>query len=182
MILAGSFELVSMFKAASFAAVAMLVARCCTVDSVRRSIDWSVLLAIGGSIGLSRALELTKLADAFASGAVGMTGGSPWLALAAVYLVTLIATELITNTAAAALMFPLAMSTAARLDVHPMAFVVAVMMAASAGFATPIGYQTNLMVWGPGNYRFSDYLRIGIPLDLLVMAVTVLLAPWIWPF
>ena len=95
---------------------------------------------------------------------------------------TLIVTELITNNAAAALMFPFAMATAKGLDVNYMPFVIVVMMAASAGFATPIGYQTNLMVYGPGGYRFSDYVKIGVPLDLLVWIITVALAPLVWPF
>ena len=99
-----------------------------------------------------------------------------------VYGVTLLLTELITNNAAAALAFPLALATADHLQVSVMPFVVAVMMAASAGFATPIGYQTNLMVYGPGGYRFNDYLRIGIPLDVLIAAVTLVLAPVFWPF
>jgi di/tricarboxylate transporter len=97
-------------------------------------------------------------------------------------LITLVATELITNNAAAALMFPFALATSQQLGVSYMPFVVAVMMAASAGFATPIGYQTNLMVYGPGGYRFSDYVKIGVPLDLLIMAVTVALAPIAFPF
>ena len=109
-------------------------------------------------------------------------GENPWLSLVALYGVTLIVTELITNNAAAALMFPFALSTSDNLGCSPLPFVIAVMMAASAGFATPIGYQTNLMVYGPGGYRFSDYLKIGIPLDLLIWAVTVALTPLIWPF
>jgi di/tricarboxylate transporter len=91
--------------------------------------------------------------------------------------VTLVVTELITNNAAAALMFPLAISTADKLGANYYPFIITVMMAASAGFATPIGYQTNLMVYGPGGYRFSDYLKIGVPLDILVAIVTVALAP-----
>ena len=91
-------------------------------------------------------------------------------------------TELITNNAAAALMFPLALATARNLHVNVMPFVIVVMMAASAGFATPIGYQTNLMVYGPGGYRFSDYVKIGVPLDILIGIVTVVLAPLVWPF
>ena len=87
-----------------------------------------------------------------------------------------------TNNAAAALMFPLAVATARNLNVNVMPFVIVVMMAASAGFATPIGYQTNLMVYGPGGYRFSDYGKIGVPLDILIGIVTVVLAPIIRPF
>ena len=91
-------------------------------------------------------------------------------------------TELITNNAAAALMFPFALATANKLEVSYMPFVITVMMAASAGFATPIGYQTNLMVYGPGGYRFSDYLKVGVPLDILIGIVTVTIAPLAFPF
>jgi di/tricarboxylate transporter len=99
-----------------------------------------------------------------------------------VYLVTTLFTEIITNNAAAVLVFPISMSLAEGLGVSSMPFVTCIMVAASASFATPIGYQTNLMVYGPGGYRFSDYLRIGIPLNILFGAVTIILAPLIWPF
>ena len=91
-------------------------------------------------------------------------------------------TELITNNAAAVLVFPIVLSSAESLGVNFMPFVIAIMLAASASFSTPIGYQTNLMVYGPGGYRFTDYMRIGIPLNLTMMAVAVILTPLIWPF
>ena len=106
----------------------------------------------------------------------------PWLRWRSFISITLVVTELITNNAAAALMFPFALATAQKLGVSYLPFVIAVMMAASAGFATPIGYQTNLMVYGPGGYRFSDYLKVGVPLDLLIMAITVAIVPWAYPF
>jgi di/tricarboxylate transporter len=99
-----------------------------------------------------------------------------------IYIGTMLVTELVTNNAAAALMFPLALEAAAKLHVNHFPFVIVIMVAASAGFATPIGYQTNLMVYGPGGYRFSDYLKIGVPLDLLCAIVAIFLAPLIWPF
>jgi di/tricarboxylate transporter len=113
---------------------------------------------------------------------IDYAGGSPWVTLAAIYFITLIVTELVTNNAAAALMFPFALKTADGLHVSYMPFMIAIMMAASAGFATPIGYQTNLMVYGPGGYRFSDYVKIGVPLDILIGIVTIALAPLAWPF
>ena len=125
----------------------------------RKSIDWEVLLAIAASFALGTALEKPGAARDIAKSTTALAGGSPWISLALMYFVTLVVTELITNNAAAALMFPFAMATAQRLDVSYMPFVIAVMMAASAGFATPIGYQTNLMVYGPGGYRFSDYVK-----------------------
>ncbi len=109
-----------------------------------------------------------------------MSGGSDIITLAIVYFTTLIVTELITNNAAAALMFPLAMKTAEASGMNPMPFVVVIMVAASCGFATPIGYQTNLMVYAPGGYKFSDYLKVGIPLDILIGIVTVLMLPLIY--
>jgi len=183
--LAGPLPLVgeiSMLKAAMLAAGLMLLTRCCTAAAARRAIDWQVLLAIAASFGLSAALEKTGAAKLLADAFIDLAQGHPWPTLAVIYLVTLIVTELITNNAAAALMFPLALATARQLDVNWMPFVIVVMMAASAGFATPIGYQTNLMVYGPGGYRFSDYVRIGVPLDLLIGVVTVALAPLVWPF
>jgi di/tricarboxylate transporter len=169
-------------NASLIAAALMLLFRCTNITEARRSIDWEVLLAIAASFAIGKALEKTHAADAIGSTLIGLAQGNPWFTLAVVYGVTLLATEIITNNAAAALMFPLAMSTAASLNVSPMPFVIAVMMAASAGFATPIGYQTNLMVYGPGGYKFSDYVRLGVPLDLLIWAVTVVLTPIFFPF
>lgn len=160
----------------------MLLTRCISISAARKAVDWEVLVAIAASFALGEALEKTGAAKVIANSATSIAGGSPWWTLAMLYLVTLIVTELITNNAAAALMFPFALSIAKGLGVSHMPFVITVMMAASAGFATPIGYQTNLMVYGPGGYRFSDYLRVGVPLDILIMIVTVILAPLAFPF
>jgi di/tricarboxylate transporter len=173
---------ITMFKAALVAAALMIVTRCCSIDEARRSIEWQVLLAIAASFAIGLAIAKTGAADALTTKIIAAVGGSPWLSLVAIYAITLIVTEMITNNAAAALMFPFAISAAANLNANPMSFIITVMMAASAGFATPIGYQTNLMVYGPGGYRFGDYLRIGLPLDILVLCVTVTIAPLVWPF
>ncbi len=177
-----AFAGVSMLVAALVGSGLMLAARCTTGAHARRSIDWQVLTVIAASLALGRALEVTGAASELARLWIGMAGNNPWLALVAVYGVTMVLTELITNNGAAVLVFPLAEATAASLDVSFRPFVIAIMMAASASFSTPIGYQTNMMVYGPGGYRFSDYLRIGIPLNLLMGATTVLIAPWVWPF
>lgn len=172
----------TMLMAAVLAAAAMLATRCVSIESARKSIDWQILIAIAASLALGTALEKTGAAKMIAESTESLAGGNAWIALGLIYLITLIVTEMITNNAAAALMFPFALATARALDVSYVPFVVAVMMAASAGFATPIGYQTNLMVYGPGGYRFSDYVKIGVPLDLLIMAVTVAIAPLVFPF
>ena len=182
MVLLASLTPLGMFRAALLAAGLMIATRCCSITLARRSIDWEVLLAIAASFAIGAALEKTKAAQMIADHMIGLAQGDAWVSLAVVYLVTLVTTELITNNAAAALMFPMAIETARTLGVNYMPFVIVVMMAASAGFATPIGYQTNLMVYGPGGYRFSDYLKVGVPLDLLIGIITVALAPWIWPF
>ena len=182
MVLAAATNLLSMLEAALLAAAAMIATRCTTASSARTRVDWSVLVAIGASFALGQALSASGAAEAAAHGWVSMVGPHPWLALAAIYAATMILTELITNNAAAVLIFPIAQATAATLGVSFWPFVACIMMAASASFATPIGYQTNLLVYGPGGYRFADYLRIGVPLNLLLGTVAVLLAPRIWPF
>jgi di/tricarboxylate transporter len=168
--------------AALLAATLMLVTRCVSIEKARNSIDWEVLLAIAASFALGTALDKTGAAKMIADSTTSLSGGNPRIALGFIYFITLVVTELITNNAAAALMFPFALATAQKLDASYLPFVIAVMMAASAGFATPIGYQTNLMVYGPGGYRFLDYVKVGVPLDLLIMAVTVALAPLAYPF
>ena len=173
--------LLSLLQAAMLAAGLMLLARCCTITEARRSVDWEVLLAIAASFAIGLGLERSGAAGAIAGGMIRLAGDNDLLTLAIVYAVTLIVTELITNNAAAALMFPLAISTADSLGAARMPFIIVIMMAASAGFATPIGYQTNLMVYGPGGYRFSDYVKIGVPLDILIGVITLIITPLVWP-
>lgn len=172
----------SMLQGAMVAAVAMILTRCCTVSEARQSVDWSLLIVVGAALGLGRALDETGAAASVASGVVSLAGSNPWLVLIAVYLVTSLMTEVITNNGAVALAFPIAYSLSVTLDVDFMPFVFAIMMAGSASFATPLGYQTNLMVYAPGGYRFSDFLRIGIPMNLLLALVSLTLIPLIWSF
>lgn len=173
---------ITMLKGALLAAAAMLAFRCCTLSELRRAIDWQVLVAIGAAIGIGSSLETTGAARWVAGYVVDLVQHNPWLALLVLHAMTSLFTELITNNAAAALMFPFALATAQQLDVNPMPFVISIITAASASFATPLGYQTNLMVYGPGGYRFSDYLRMGIPLNIIVTLITVVVAPLVWPF
>ena len=182
MVLAATLELVPMVAAALFAAVVVVATRCISSTESRRAIEWESLLLIAASFGLARALEKTGLAEGVAQSTIAMAGDHPHYALAAIYFVAMLFTELMSNNAAAVLIFPIAWQTANDLGVNPMPFVMAVTVAASCGFATPMGYQTNLMIYGPGGYKFSDYVRFGGPLNLLVMALTVTLAPLIWPF
>lgn len=172
----------TMLKGAFLAAGLMLVTRCITGNVARKSVDWQVLIVIAASFGLGQAMDVTGAAAAIANSLVGLVGGSPWASLAVIYFITVVFTEILSNNGAAVLMFPIALATAASLEVSYMPFITSIMIGASFGFATPIGYQTNLMVYGPGGYKFSDYLKLGVPLDVLMGLVVVAIAPFIWPF
>lgn len=167
---------------ASFISVALLLfLRCVTPGEARNSIEWNLIILIGSSFGIAHALEKTGAAGYFAHVITReATPFGPIAILAAVYLLTMIFTEMITNNAAAALVFPIAFSITQQLSLNPEPFAIAIALAASASFSTPIGYQTNLIVYGPGGYKFSDYLKVGIPLNLLFMIVAVTLIPQFW--
>jgi di/tricarboxylate transporter len=181
MLLLAAFGVLSMMNAALLAAGAMLVLRCTTIGEARRSLDLQVLVTVAASFALGAALEETGAAAYFGERIVAGAGGDAWLLLLLTYVSVMLLTELITNTAAALLMLPVVLAMAASAGLNAEPFVLAVMMAASASFATPIGYQCNLMVYGPGGYRFGDFLRIGVPLNLVCCAVTVLMLPYLWP-
>jgi di/tricarboxylate transporter len=173
-----SFEVLDTMTASMLAAALMVLTRCCTGSQARRGVDFQILVVIGAAFGIAQAMESTGLAAAVAEGIVSVASGlGPWGLLAGVYALTVVFTACMTNNAAAVLMFPIAVAIAAREGVNPMPFAIAVAVAASCEFSTPIGYQTNLMVMGPGGYRWVDYLRFGGPLTLLCGLVCVLLAP-----
>jgi di/tricarboxylate transporter len=171
-----------MLEAALLAAGAMLAFRCVSVTEARRAVDWQVLVVIAASLGLGKAMEVTGAAGFIAAKLIELAQGDPWITLLIVYLITTTLTEVITNNAAAVLVYSIAWGAAEAMGVDFKPFLFTIMMAASASFVTPIGYQTNLMVMGPGGYRFGDYVRIGLPLNLLACLVTCTLAPLVWPF
>ena len=172
-----------MFFFASVTAVVMAWLKLFPPKKYTKYISWDILITIACAFAISAAMEESGLA-ALIAGFIKSVSGSlgAWGALALLYIVTLAITELITNNAAAALAFPLALETAAKFGVDPMPFFIAICIAASAGFATPIGYQTNLIVQGAGNYKFTDFIKIGLPMDFIVMIIAVGLIPLIWPF
>lgn len=182
MVLLSTLGLFTILEAAFLAAGGMLLSGCVSIVSARRSLDLTVIVVIAASFSLGIALDKTGVAEHIALWLMLSDQLTPLAALAIIYLVTVIFTEVITNNAAAVLMFPVAVSMAEQMEVSFMPFVICVMFAASASFITPLGYQTNLMVFGPGGYRFTDYFRIGIPLSLIVGTISVLLIPQIWAF
>lgn len=169
--------------AAGLAAVAMVAMGCLSSGDANASIEWQVLVTIAASFGLGTALDKSGAAASIAETMVSsIEGWGPIAALAGIYLIGSLMTEVITNNAAAVLLFPICVETAKLYDVSPRPFLVALMLAASASFMTPIGYQTNMMIYGPGGYRFSDFLRVGAPLNFLLWGVAVLLIPMFWAF
>ena len=172
----------SMLKAAMLAAGLMIITRCINIQEARRSVDWQVLMVIAASIGLGLATEKTGAATQIAEGVISLVASSPTTALAAIFILTALFSAVISNIAAAVLLFPVAYSVAEQLDISFIPFAVTLMVAASASFSTPIGYQTNLMVYGPGNYRFADFIKMGTPLTIVVGLTTVMIVPYIWPF
>jgi len=166
------------------AALLLIATRCISSSDALESVDWQTLIGIAASFGLGAALEKSGAAKVIADFVVSAAGswGGPIAVLAAIYLITMVFTELISNNAAAALMFPLATAAAASLDVSPRPFAIAIMFGATLAFATPIGYQTNLMVYGPGGYRFTDFTRVGLPLNLILWVLATALIPVFWPF
>ncbi|MES1927992.1 TrkA-C domain-containing protein [Salinisphaera dokdonensis CL-ES53] len=173
--------LTDILHAALGGAALMLLARCCTLGSARKTLDWPLLVAIGAAIGIGAAVEQTGLAQAIAGGFIGLAGSSTYAALTGLFVTTVLISSMVTNNAAAVIMFPIAVSLAQGASQSPMPYAIVVLVAASASFLTPIGYQTNLMVYGPGGYRFTDFLRLGAPLTLLVGVMTLLIVPWVWP-
>jgi di/tricarboxylate transporter len=174
---------VDILLAALLAAGAMVATRCLSVAQARKSIDLPVLVAIAASFGVGKALEQSGVARLFAGMLVeGTRAWGPTATLAAIYFGTMVLNELISNNAAAALSFPFCLESARLLQVNERPFIMGVVLAASYAFASPIGYQTHMMVFGPGGYRFTDFLRVGIPLNLLMWAAAVILIPLIWPF
>lgn len=182
MVVLATTGLLSIFQASLLAAGGMLISRCTTASVARRQVDWQVLIVIGAAFGIGAALDQTGVAALVAGTVADLAGGSPWWTLVAIYLVTALFTAVITNNAAAVMMIPIALSAANSLGVDFLPFAVTIMMAASASFMTPMGYQTNLMVYGPGGYQFMDYIKAGLPMTLLTGVVAVTIIPMVWGF
>ena len=164
--------------AAMMGAGAMIGLRCCTASQARAEMSWQVLIVIAASFGVGAAMDRTGLAAAIAGSSLGWARDvSPGFLLAVVYLITLLFTMLLSNNAAAVLMFPIIVEACREHGLNPMPYLISVCVAASCEFATPIGYQTHLMVMGPGGYRWLDFTRFGLPLDALCMAICVGMAP-----
>lgn len=178
---AAGLGVISMLNAALIGAGLMIITGCCSVSQAEKSLDLTVIITIAASFALGAALQKTGVAEFLASNIIDLSGGTPWLMLILTYVAVSLLTETITNNAAAVLMLPIVLEMTEKAGLNNEPFVFAIMMAASASFATPLGYQTNLMVYGPGGYRFSDFLKVGVPMNLFIGMVTLLVLIIGWP-
>lgn len=182
-VLLASFNLLSIMEASLVGTGVMLLTGCLKLHDLYRNLSWQTIIMLACLIPLGTAMENTGLAGLIAGGLVEyLQYWGPVVVLSGIYLLTSILTSIMSNNATAVLMIPITISVSQQLQVDPKPFVIAVMFAASASFMTPIGYQTNLFVFGPGGYKFIDFIRVGTPLNLIFWILASLLIPIFWPF
>ncbi len=174
--------LLPIVAAAAAGALMMVLSGCISTEEAYGAIEWNVLFLLAGMLSLGAAMEKTGASAMLAEGMVNWVGGfGPIALLAAFFGATMLLTEVMSNNATVALLLPIAITTAHSIDANPRAFMFAVVFAASSSFMTPVGYQTNTMIYGPGQYRFVDFVRVGAPLNLIFWVLGTLLIPWFWP-
>lgn len=178
-----AFNIMPILVSSIVGCIALVVSRCLTLEEAYGAIDWKVIFLLAGVLPLGLAMEKSGAAQMLAQSTLGQAGPlGPVVVLAVLYLLTAVLTEFMSNNATAVLMAPIAISTAAALGVDAKPLLMAVCFAASTSFATPVGYQTNTMVYHPGGYRYADFARIGVPLNLIFWALAVYFIPRFWPF
>lgn len=181
MVLLSAFKVVPLLHSCFIAAFAMLFTRCCTLEQAKKSINWDVLMVFAGSVCLGKAIESSGLAELIANGLLNLTGTNPLIALIAVAAVATLLTEVISNTAAAAVLFPIAFQTATACGANPMTFCICLMVAASFGFASPIGSPTHILIFGPGGYKVSDFFKVGLPFDVIMLIANIFIVTMLFP-
>lgn len=182
-VLTASLNLAPIVVATVVGAIALILFRCLTLDEAYQAIDWKIIFLLAGVLSLGVALEKSGAAQIVSSQIISTVGTLGLIALvSAFYLLTSISTEMMSNNATAALLAPIAIATSATLGVNPQPFLVAVTFAASASFMTPIGYQTNAMIYGPGRYKFVDFVKVGTPLNIIFWLLATFLIPVFWKF
>jgi di/tricarboxylate transporter len=182
MMICAGFGLADIMTCALSAVFFLILTGCVQFREGYRAIQGEVLILIIGTMALGAAMEKTGASRIYAEAFLSaLEGYSPRVMLAGILILTSLSSQLLSNNATAVLLLPIALSAASTMGVHPKPFVIAVAIGASACFATPIGYKTNLLVYGPGGYRFSDYLKLGIPMNLIVIGMAIVLIPYFWP-
>jgi di/tricarboxylate transporter len=177
-----SFGLAPIVTAATAGCAVLLLIGCLRPREAYQAIDMSLVFLLAGSLALGVALEKTGITGLLARALMGLSGiTGPFIVLVGFLVVSVIVSELMSNSGTVALLGPMALSTAAQMDINPMSLLAAVTFGASAAFAMPIGYQTSMMIYGPGGYRFKDFIRIGLVLDLILAILALWLIPHFWP-
>ncbi len=182
MVALSAFKVLPLLNCCLLAAVAMIITRCCTSAQAMKSIDWNIIIVFAGSVCIGKAIEQTGIAQAIANGLLEVCGTNPYIVLFCMCLVATFITEFISNTAAGAMFYPIAMSAALALGVNPLTFCVALMIAASSSFATPIGSPTHTLVYVPGGYKFSDFLKVGLIMNLIILVANIFITTIVFPF
>ncbi len=182
-VLAAALNVTPILVSAIVGGVLLILTGCLDVSDVYKSIEWKVIFLLAGVLPLGIALEKTGAALLLSKGMISLVGSwGPIALVSAFYLITSLLTEAMSNNATAVLLAPIAIATAESLGVDARPFLMAVTFAASASFMTPVGYQTNTLIYGPGQYKFADFLRVGTPLNILFWILATLLIPRFWPF
>jgi di/tricarboxylate transporter len=161
----------------------MILTGCLTMEEAYRYIEWKAIFLIAGMLPLGIAMERTGAASFLANGMISVIGGlGPLAVMAGLFILAALASQVMPNPAVAVLLAPIALSTAGDLGISPYPLMMAVAVSASAAFLSPVGHSANILVMGPGGYRFSDYIKVGLPLTLVVLIVVLLVMPVFWPF
>ena len=181
MVLLSTFDIIPLLQSCFLAAFAMIVAKCCTVDQARDSIDWSILMIFAGSVCLGTAIEKTGIATQLVNGILNVCGTNPYVVLSCICFVATFITEFISNTACAAMFYPIAYHAAVTLNANPLTFCIALMIAVSSSFATPIGSPTHMLVYGVGGYRFTDFMKIGLLMNFIILAANIFIVTLLFP-
>jgi di/tricarboxylate transporter len=181
MVVVSALGIMPLLQCAFLAAAAMLICRCCNMEQAMRAINWEILMVFAGSAVLGLAIQKTGIAEWLANGILDVCGTNPIVVMTAVCFVGTFITEFISNTAAGAMFFPIMYEAAEKLGYEPFPFLVALMVSVSSSFATPIGSPTHMLVYGPGGYRFSDFMRIGLLMNLIILAANIFIVNIVYP-
>ena len=181
MVTVSALGILPLLQCAFLAAAAMLICRCCNMEQAMRAINWDILMIFAGSAVLGLAIQKTGIAEWLANGILDVCGTNPIVVMTAICFVGTFITEFISNTAAGAMFFPIMYNAAEKLGYEPYTFLIALMISVSSSFATPIGSPTHMLVYGPGGYRFSDFMRIGLLMNLIILAANIFIVNIVYP-
>jgi di/tricarboxylate transporter len=181
MVTLSALNIIPLIQSAFLAAIAILIFRCCSADQAMKAINGEILMVFAGSVVLGLAIQKTGIAEQLALGILNVCGTNPLVVMSAICLAGTFITEFISNTAAGAMFFPIMYEAAENLGYEPYPFLIALMISVSSSFATPIGSPTHMLVYGPGGYRFSDFIRIGLPMNFIIFAANILIVNIVYP-